>query len=148
MADIVGSWFSNILSSQPQPVGEPGKAEGKDIPTFQTSSIIEIQQVCPNLFSTTELRYCTPQYCLKKVEPTSEPTHPHGFSPFYAFHGSPTENWRSIVTVGLGCRVDKKVTRDAFGSGVYLSTSLRVATDFTRGVTCEFQSQQVNRRCL
>eukprot|EP00759_Apiculatamorpha_spiralis_P023699 PhF_6_TR27309/c0_g1_i1/m.40100 len=108
MADIVGSWFSNILSSQPQPVGEPGKAEGKDIPTFQTTSIVEIQQVCPNLFSTTELRYCTPQYCLKKVESTSEPTHHHGFSPFYAFHGSPTENWRSIVTVGLGCRVDKK----------------------------------------
>eukprot|EP00759_Apiculatamorpha_spiralis_P023700 PhF_6_TR27309/c0_g1_i1/m.40099 len=42
----------------------------------------------------------------------------------------------------------KKVTRDAFGSGVYLSTSLRVATDFTRGVTCEFQSQQVNLRIV
>uniref|UniRef100_A0A7S1HZD6 Poly [ADP-ribose] polymerase n=1 Tax=Eutreptiella gymnastica TaxID=73025 RepID=A0A7S1HZD6_9EUGL len=51
-----------------------------------------------------------------------------------AFHGSTIENWHCIVNTGLRnfSGTEKQKTGALFGEGIYLSTMLSVAADFSR----------------
>uniref|UniRef100_A0A7S4G383 Poly [ADP-ribose] polymerase n=1 Tax=Eutreptiella gymnastica TaxID=73025 RepID=A0A7S4G383_9EUGL len=65
-----------------------------------------------------------------------------------AFHGSTIENWHCIVNTGLRnfSGTDKQKTGALFGEGIYLSTMLSVATDFSRSGEGWSKSTTLGRR--
>eukprot|EP00760_Papus_ankaliazontas_P028357 PhM_4_TR3656/c0_g2_i1/m.23774/K00774/PARP16; poly [ADP-ribose] polymerase 16 len=79
--------------------------------------------------SSVDLSYCTPQHVLSVERRVEEIEDDDGCEHVMAFHGSGVENWYNICLRGLRAGT---AGGGMFGDGIYLSTSLRVATDFTK----------------
>ena len=60
------------------------------------------------------------------------------YGSIFTFHGSPIENWHSIVRNGLrnASGTSLQMHGAAYGSGIYMSPQLQVASGYTSGGSC------------